>query len=306
MSSMTTAEMLLYSTMKVTTFEGGVASGSGTGFLYAIRSGESDSIPLLITNKHVLEGADAFAVAFHLKDSRASTEPNGKFWSLRVAFGDADVVMHPDPTIDLCAIPVGGLMNQLADQGKFVFEVSLDESLLPSDGQWDDFDAIEDVLMIGCPRGIYDEANNLPIVRRGTTASSLTKRYNGKDEFLVDMACFPGSSGSPVVLYSTAGYLDKRSKTFRMGATRLYLLGILYSGPLVTNSGKIVLGHLPSVEVTTMMHLGYVIRSSILKQLANIIIAKYGLLPPSIPVISANEGTERQRSDPRPAPAPLV
>ena len=28
-------------------------------------------------------------------------------------------------------------------------------------------------------------------------------------KFLIDAACFPGSSGSPVIMYNTVGYTDK-------------------------------------------------------------------------------------------------
>ncbi len=44
--------------------------------------------------------------------------------------------------------------------------------------------------MIGYPNGIWDEANNMPIIRRGITATHPNFNYNGKPEFMIDAACF--------------------------------------------------------------------------------------------------------------------
>lgn len=137
--------------------------------------------------------------------------------------------------------------------------------IIPADDDWQFFDAIEDVTMVGCPRGLYDEVNNLPLVRRGITATSLANRYNGKDEFVVDMACFPGSSGSPIFLFNQNGYLDRKKNSMMMGSTRILLAGVLYAGPLITNQGEIVLGQAPRIEVASMMHLGYAVRSTALR-----------------------------------------
>jgi len=47
-----------------------------------------------------------------------------------------------------------------------------------------------------------------------------------------------------------------------LGNSRIKLLGILHSGPTINAKGEIILGQNPSVEISTMMHLGYAIRSS--------------------------------------------
>ncbi|MEQ1881892.1 MAG: hypothetical protein ABL878_13070 [Burkholderiales bacterium] len=115
-------------------------------------------------------------------------------------------------------------------------------------------------MMIGCPRGIYDEFNRIPIVRRGVTATPLRMAYQGNQEFLVDMACFPGSSGSPVFVFDRGSFIDRTG--YHAGSSRLFFVGVLYSGPTVTNSGEIILNQQPSVNVSTMMHLGQVIKST--------------------------------------------
>ncbi len=129
--------------------------------------------------------------------------------------------------------------------------------------------------MIGCPRGISDEVNNLPIVRRGITATSLSKLYNGKPEFMVDMACFPGSSGSPIFLYNRNGFFDRKQNSYMMGTTRLKFVGVLYAGPLVTNDGQLVLGQVPRVAVQSMMHLGNALRSTTVLEIGAEITARF-------------------------------
>ena len=46
-----------------------------------------------------------------------------------------------------------------------------------------------------------------------------------------------------------------------MLGSRLRLLGVLFAGPTINHQGQITFG-LPKVEVSTPMHLGFVIRAS--------------------------------------------
>ena len=61
---------------------------------------------------------------------------------------------------------------------------------------------IEDVVLFCYPKGKYDDKNYKPIIRKGITSSHPSKNYRGEREFLIDIACYPGSSGSPVFLYN--------------------------------------------------------------------------------------------------------
>jgi len=125
--------------------------------------------------------------------------------------------------------------------------------------------------MIGCPNGIYDEVNKMPLVRRGITATSIGKKYEGKPYFLVDMACFPGSSGSPVFIYNQSGYFNKKTNSNIVGTGRLFFVGVLFAGPTITNTGQVVLSKMPTVQVSSMMHLGYVVRSSEILELEKMV-----------------------------------
>jgi hypothetical protein len=261
---LTVAEQLLYSTVKLTSSKGGVAGSTGTGFFMNFPLDGEQSVVVLVTNKHVIEEATEVTAVCHLADGDA---PSGNFAPCTVMITADSVVPHPDPGTDLCALFFGPILNQAHDMGRPLFFCGLDPDLIPADDEWENFDAIEDVTMIGCPRGISDEINNLPIVRRGITASALSKKYNGKGEFMVDMACFPGSSGSPIFLYDRNGYYDRKNNTYRMGLSRLKLVGVLYAGPLVTNDGRVVLEQVPRVIVNSMMHLGNALRATALREI---------------------------------------
>src|SRR5690606_7831749 len=100
--------------------------------------------------------------------------------------------------------------------------------------------ALEDVLMIGYPNGIWDSVNNMPIFRKGTTATNPLIDYNGKKEIMIDIAAFPGSRGSPVLIFNEGGYRDKNGNMY-VGASRVILLGILYAGPQATATGEIIM-----------------------------------------------------------------
>jgi hypothetical protein len=120
--------------------------------------------------------------------------------------------------------------------------------------------------MSGVLSSEYSVANNLPIVRQGTTATMAHLKYNGKNEFLIDIATFNGSSGSPIFYYRD---LYTRKNYVAAVNPKLYLLGILYAGPTVNADGKIYKANPTEIEAggyltrtKIPMNLGYVIRSN--------------------------------------------
>ncbi len=260
LNSFSLAEQLLYSTVKLTSSFQGNITGTGTGFFSTFNRTNNSISPVIITNNHVVQGSDKIHLKCHIRDNNSNV-PSGRFLDINISLHDS-VVQHPDLNIDLCAISFGAILNQAVANGTPIFNSTIEMDLIPDLSEWQYFDAIEEVTMIGCPNGLSDDTNNLPLVRKGITASNPSKPYNGKQEFVIDMACFPGSSGSPIFLYNPNGYFDRQSNLFRMGEQRLRLLGILYAGPQVTNSGNIILANPPQFNVKSMMHLGFAIRSS--------------------------------------------
>lgn len=72
------------------------------------------------------------------------------------------------------------------------------------------------------------------------------------------------------MLYNGSSYYDKNrgGVTIR---TRIKLLGVLFAGPTVGLKGEIIFSTKPTVEISSMMHLGYAIRSTRLLDIDDII-----------------------------------
>lgn len=269
----TTAEMLLYSTVRIV---GEI--GTGTGFFYHIQLANNKQIQLILTNKHVIKGNQKLSFYFHegeKKDDQIT--PTNRSFSIDINDYSGLWVPHPNDDVDLGALHFVPIRNHAKESlKKEIFNVSFDESLIRDDNQLaDESDVDNKVLMTGYPVGLWDEVNNFPIVRTGITASHPTLDFNGKSIGVIDMACFPGSSGSPIVI-SMMGYQDKTNHSYSL-ASKFILLGLLSSGPYYTQSGKIEIREIPTgnlVPVTSynqMIHLGYYVKAKEIILLCNLI-----------------------------------
>ena len=105
--------------------------------------------------------------------------------------------------------------------------------------------AVEEILMVGYPNGLWDRKNNIPIARRGITASPVSVDWNGRNEFLIDCAVYPGSSGSPIYLFSPSG--TRLTTEHRLVPTnQVMLLGVVKSVFMQTVPGKVQLMPAPT------------------------------------------------------------
>lgn len=237
---------------------------TGTAFFFSFKIDDQKIIPLLITNKHVIEGSVSGTFVLTLRDESGepaigSHEP--------VTFSDfEDMWMkHPDKDVDLAVFPLGPLLNEAEKLGKKFFFAPLDEDLIPTKEALAGLTGIDDITMIGYPNGIWDERNNMPIVRRGITATNPKHDYNGLPIFVIDCACFPGSSGSPVLVFNQGAYSDA-SGGIIIGGGRVLLLGVLYAGPQHTAAGEIQTIDVPLQKVSISMsripnNLGFVVKA---------------------------------------------
>lgn len=264
----TPLEQLVYSTVRIECEYGATDRGTGTGFFFAFARRAQSFVPAIVTNKHVVEGATRGAFHIHLRD--ASGQPTIQ-QSERFSIDnfEASWIPHPDVTVDLCVMPIAGLLEHANRNGRGLGFVPLDMSLVPTDQELAELTPLEEVLMIGYPNGIWDSRNNMPILRRGVTATHPAVEYDGRREFMIDAACFPGSSGSPVILYNTGGY-HTRAGGFAIGGTRIKLLGILYAGPQHTVTGELQIVAVPTrqdIQAISRIpnNLGLVIQSSRLR-----------------------------------------
>ncbi|MDO9411171.1 MAG: trypsin-like peptidase domain-containing protein [Pseudolabrys sp.] len=274
----TPTENMMYVTARIVGIDGtGNASQFGTGFFYHFPypGDETRFVPVLVTNKHVIKGANKTIFIAHTV-SNGGKKPDGK---VSVSSNFAEWIPHPNADVDLCALPIGGFLSSAKPSA---FYRHIDKSIIPSDEQLQDLSAVEDVLMVGYPNGLWDSENNYPLIRRGITAShpAVDFKVNGAATTVVDIACFPGSSGSPILLYSPTSSYDKKTNSNMLGQGRIYFLGVLFSGPTIETDGQIVIRNIPTASVPTaqismMMNLGYIVKAKELAALGDAIVKKF-------------------------------
>lgn len=265
------SEQLTYSTVRIEceSSDGKPSSGSGYFVKFKENKETNQHIPVVITNKHVINNSVRGRLIFTI--SVDGNPVDKEHFQINIDDFEKFWIKHPDSYVDLCAMPIAPFLKAAEAQNKSLFYIPLELSLIPSEEQLKTLSALEEIVMIGYPNGIWDAINNKPIFRKGVTATHPCFDYNGKKEFMIDAACFPGSSGSPVFILNEGGYRDKNGNTY-LGSTRLLFMGTLYAGPQHTATGEVRIIDVPTVQrpVTFSLipnNLGLVIKSSRVKEL---------------------------------------
>ena len=240
-------EQLARSTVRIETelHDGGLYTGTGF-YMNFLLKGDS-CVPVIITNKHVVANAKIGRIHVTFAKDDGSPDPD-KHQKFEFDNFEQQCVKHPDPEIDLVAFPIGPLFNRAQQIGQKLFYMPLLVDLIPQEEERKSYSHMEDIVMIGYPNGIWDAKNNLPVIRKGITATHPHISWNGKSEFLTDIASFPGSSGSPVFLVNLGSYMDQHGNTM-MGSTRIRLLGVHYAGAMHTASGQIQIVTAPTANI---------------------------------------------------------
>jgi len=188
------AEPILFSTARVTTFDGSNVLTGASGFFF-----ERDGRLFFVTSRHV------FA------DEATKHFPN------RI-----EIELHIDP-VNLTrsmALSIWLYVDGLAvwRQGRDVggeidvAVVELDRSALPPycvlrpfapkhlQGSLKEVEVGTVLLIIGYPLGFHDTVHHLPVVRQAVVASAFGVRFQGQGYFLTDARMHRGTSGAPVVM----------------------------------------------------------------------------------------------------------
>lgn len=261
---MTPSETLMHTTVRLECLLDGDRSTTGTGFFFSFKIDETKHIPVIITNKHVID--EARVGAFVLTKMNDQGEPIlGATERVVLDNFESLWIKHPEDNVDLAAFPVAPLYRQAESKGIKFFAPPISEDLLATADILADLSGLENITMLGYPNGIWDEKNNMPIARRGITATHPKHDYNGLPIFVIDCACFPGSSGSPVLIFDQGGYLDAKG-SLNLGGGRLILLGVLFAGPQHVAEGEIQAIEVPLAQVPISLsripnNLGFVVKS---------------------------------------------
>ena len=208
MRIITARDELVLATVRIIS-EGTVA----TGLLFRESVDDGPTAAFIVTNAHVVEGKRDAEIFFLQAD--ASGDPIlGQPYVFRSS-NFADLWhRHPNPAIDIAVANFAAMEKDLDKKCVNVANRWLTPQHAFDDRPMDipknlagwvhlfgvEVDAVEEVLFVGYPSGYFDRVNHLPIIRRGTTATSPFANYQNEPAFLVDAPILPGSSGSPVFI----------------------------------------------------------------------------------------------------------
>ena len=276
---MTVHEQLCFITTRIESYnKDDIQTTVGTGFFFSFEKMGKTHM-LLITNKHVIGNHDTICI--HLSGASNGVPLYNNHYNLEIN-GDISAIkyLHPNKDVDLCAIDITKQLFDLSKMGKSYFIRSFQPQNIPTKDDIDDIDPITSVEMIGYPDSLWDEYNNMPLFRKCHTATRIDLDWNGKKEFLIDGACYNGSSGSPIVLLEEGMYYSRKENAHKLGSTRMFLLGIQFathlrqiSGVLeaqVDNKNKQIIQNLIS-RSSVPNNLGYVIKAERIKEILDII-----------------------------------
>ncbi|MDB5116440.1 MAG: serine protease [Mucilaginibacter sp.] len=221
------SEYLINSTVKLENVGDTLKNGqiisfesTGTAFYYLFKI-NNINVPVLVTNYHVIKNTALSRIVFSTADS-TNKQQKEKLTEFNNFNFENKWIKHPK--YDLAILPLFPIMEKIKkEDGLNIFFVPFIDKNIPTDSTINTLSSIETLLMIGYPKGYWDSKNNYPIVRRGTTATPLFSNFDNRNEFLLDIPIYSGSSGSPVVLLNEGSYASNNGL---VAGSRLFLLGI--------------------------------------------------------------------------------
>lgn len=263
---------LLHSTARIEAVRPGGVLSTGTGFMYDFPSSRSNVIvPVLVTCWHVVSNSQMGRFIISQVASNGASSADNKVSLLFP--GESVWLRHPDTNIDLAVLPIAGFLEQFRSNHVQLNIKMIPASFVANSNDMESFGVFQELKFIGYPLGIWDEKNNLPIVRRGMTATDPAVDYNGQTKFLLDAAVFPGSSGSPVYMADEGGGF---SRGHFHTADDLKLVGILTEVYRYNSEGQLEIVSIPTafdakVHTQIPANLGVVIKATRLNDFEGII-----------------------------------
>ena len=196
---------------------------------------------------------------------------------------------HPDEEVDVCVLPLLALLGflDLPEGVKGPDYQWIDAELAPNEEIALNVGLVEEVLFVGYPSGISDQTHNLPVARKGITATPAAVDYEGRPAFLVDASVYPGSRGSPVFIYNTDGWTNGSGHL--AAGSRVMFSGVLAAVPYREEDGVIEFGEVPAalharVSTRQMIDLGVEFKARTITEAIKTSLQQMGLLAPGQPM----------------------
>ena len=260
-------EEWMFSTIRINTTDEKGENWVSTGFIFGYPVSKEQSIPFLVTNRHVIE--NQISIELHLIKEKDGKPDLDNTITLPITDLENHWHFHPNPKMDVAIMPFGRIVRHIEKGGSQIFFKLVSGSLIPSLDEYHEMDAMEEILFIGYPSGLYDQKNNTPIIRKGSTATPIYLNYNGDPKYLIDATVFPGSSGSPVFIIDNNihwGKADRMPKD-----SRILFVGIVSNNITFDNEGTMITQEKPvkSQKIPLIFenfHLGIVFKPEMIKE----------------------------------------
>jgi hypothetical protein len=220
----TVSEQLFFVTVRIETekidSDGESSVDISTGFIVSYDLEDGRRADFLVTGRHSIQ--NGVRGKFFFTRSREGKPSLGETYNIEIDDFENSWMFPEDDSIDVAVMPLAGIMRELSSRSWDIYYRGVSQAMSLGFGAGTDLDAIEEVVLIGYPSGIFDTKNFIPVARRGITATPLSLDFRGKHQFLIDSAIFPGSSGSPVFVIKKGIYRDADGK-IRIGSSVIFL-----------------------------------------------------------------------------------
>ena len=266
----TLAKQLLFSTVRITNTELNGDVSTGTGFLFngGTSLEPSETVAMVISNKHVIGNAARLEFDF-LARNASNTGPDLSVPPRKFSVGGADaqkVIGHPDPDVDIALMPLNEMVLAMDEQDR-PFLLLLNWWHLPSAATLEKLDVIEELTFIGYPDGWMDEVHGTPIVRQAITATPLMLPFDGEPTFLVDGSVFAGSSGSPVFILNRGSWVSPTEGVVL--GDRILLVGIISDTGVRESDIPVQVAKKPFVRISEELDLGFAFTAQAIAETVN-------------------------------------
>lgn len=165
----TNIEKLFFSTVKLNIKKENGKLKSATGCFISYEWKKNYQTLFLVTNKHVIQKAQNITLIFNKR-----TENNTVLLGDTIKFSLKNVKKawypHPNNKVDLTIFDFAETLNYFQETKglkEIPFITPIYSNIIYTEEKQDLVNPIEEVIFIGYPRGLHDNKNNLPFLRKG-------------------------------------------------------------------------------------------------------------------------------------------
>lgn len=168
---------------------------TATGFLLTRKIDKEHVCLFLVTNRHVLDNKESIVIRMKEKDTETLRDLD---YRIKAEDGTSLYKLHRNTDIDIAVLPI---------EPEFIRSNNLEYPAFDIDGnamtsaELREHGADEGTLvyMLGFPMALVNETSNVPICRLGCIARVCEAHINETHNIFLDIQCFPGNSGGPIV-----------------------------------------------------------------------------------------------------------